>query len=269
MGLPCGSVVKNLPAIWEMQETWIWSLGQKDPLEARMATHSSILAWIIPWTEEPGRLWSIGLQRFGHDWSNLACTHDFMVVFWMLFLFCSHQIPEVQERLVDIPWHLDTLKKKRERESVVIWEHESEGDRKTEEKLKRKLGLGEGGGKEDAKHQPLGQKPLWGFIPSFWHNIPCSSSQTGLTYKYFHFSKDHHLDWPKQDLNLNCTRNVWETFSMFKNHQTLLESFGTIINESARMGARSSLHRKTRQVEMQFASCITSNKQSFISSCKI
>lgn len=137
-------------------------------------------------------------------------------------------------------------------------------------KLKRKLGLeGEGGGKEDAKHQPLGQKPSWWLTPSFWHNIPCSSSQTGLTYKHFNFSKNHHPDWPKQDLNLNCTRNVWEQFSMFKNHQTLLESFGTIINESARTGARSSLHRKTRQVEMQFASCITSNKQSFISSCKI
>ena len=56
--------VKNLPA---MQETQIQSLGQEDPLEKEMATHSSILAWEIPWTEEPGRLQSIGLQRFGHD----------------------------------------------------------------------------------------------------------------------------------------------------------------------------------------------------------
>ena len=56
--------VKNLPAMWE---TWIQSLGQEDPLEKSMATHSSILAWRIPWTEEPGRLQSMSLQRVGHD----------------------------------------------------------------------------------------------------------------------------------------------------------------------------------------------------------
>ena len=51
--------VKNLPA---MQEIWAHSLGWEDPLERRMATHSSILAWRIPWTEEPGGLWSMGSQ---------------------------------------------------------------------------------------------------------------------------------------------------------------------------------------------------------------
>ena len=51
--------LKNLPA---MQETWIRSLGQGDSLEKEMATHSNILAWEIPWTEEPGRLPSMGLQ---------------------------------------------------------------------------------------------------------------------------------------------------------------------------------------------------------------
>ena len=50
-----------------MQETWVPSLGREDPLEKGMATHSSILAWDIPWTEEPGRLQSTGLQRVGHD----------------------------------------------------------------------------------------------------------------------------------------------------------------------------------------------------------
>ena len=50
----------------------VQSLGQEDPLEVGMATHSSILAWKIPWTEEPGRLQSIESQRVGHDWSNLA-----------------------------------------------------------------------------------------------------------------------------------------------------------------------------------------------------
>ena len=56
--------VKNLPA---MQETRVQSLSREDPLEKRMATHSSTLAWRIPQTKEPGRLQSIGLQRAGHD----------------------------------------------------------------------------------------------------------------------------------------------------------------------------------------------------------
>ena len=57
-------LVKNLPAV---QETQVRSLGGEDPLEKETATHSSILAWKIPWTEEPGRLQSMGLQRAGHD----------------------------------------------------------------------------------------------------------------------------------------------------------------------------------------------------------
>ena len=57
-------MVKNLPTV---QETQIQSLGQEDLLEKRMATHSSILAWRISWTEEPGGLQSMGLQRVGHD----------------------------------------------------------------------------------------------------------------------------------------------------------------------------------------------------------
>ena len=56
--------VKNLAA---MQETWVRSLGREDPPEKEMATHSSILAWRIPWTEEPGGLQSMGLQRVGLD----------------------------------------------------------------------------------------------------------------------------------------------------------------------------------------------------------
>ena len=57
-------MVKNPPA---MQETWVRSLGQEDPLEEGMATHCSILAWRIPWTEELGGLQSLGSQRVGHD----------------------------------------------------------------------------------------------------------------------------------------------------------------------------------------------------------
>ena len=69
--------VKNPPA---MQETWVQSLGQEDPLEKRMATHSSILARRIPWTEEPGGLQSLGLLSW-IDRSKLsvqACTHKSM-----------------------------------------------------------------------------------------------------------------------------------------------------------------------------------------------
>ena len=59
-----GTSVKNLPAV---QEMWVQPLGQEDPLEKEMATHSSILACGIPWTEEPGELQSMGLQRVRHD----------------------------------------------------------------------------------------------------------------------------------------------------------------------------------------------------------
>ena len=61
--------VKCLPAMWE---TWVWSLDGEDPLEKEMATHSSTLAWKIPWMEEPGRLQSMGLQRVRCDWANIA-----------------------------------------------------------------------------------------------------------------------------------------------------------------------------------------------------
>ena len=64
-------MVKNLPAV---QETWVQSLGQEDSLEKGMATHSSILAWRIPWTEEPGGLQSLGSHRVGHHWAtNYYC----------------------------------------------------------------------------------------------------------------------------------------------------------------------------------------------------
>ena len=55
-------MIKNLPAM-EAMHTWVLFLGREDPLEESMATHSSILAWKLPWTEEPGRLQSMGLQR--------------------------------------------------------------------------------------------------------------------------------------------------------------------------------------------------------------
>ena len=63
-------MVKNLPV---MQETRVQSLGREVPLEKRIATHSSILAWKIPWTEKPGTLQSMGSQRVGHNWVTNTC----------------------------------------------------------------------------------------------------------------------------------------------------------------------------------------------------
>ena len=86
IGFPCGSKVKNPPA---KQEMWVRSLGQEVLLEKEMATHSSILAWRIPWTEEPGRLQSMRLQRIGHDLVTKQQQHTSFhrgsrAAFWML-----------------------------------------------------------------------------------------------------------------------------------------------------------------------------------------
>ena len=67
-GKKAAQTVRNLPAV---QETWVQPLGQEDPLEKEMATHSSILAWKIPWPEEPVGLQSMGSQRVRHDWTTL------------------------------------------------------------------------------------------------------------------------------------------------------------------------------------------------------
>ena len=69
--------VKNPP---EVQETWVRSLGREDPLKKEMATHSSILAWRIPWTEEPGVLQSMGSQRVGQDWATSLSLFTFSIV---------------------------------------------------------------------------------------------------------------------------------------------------------------------------------------------
>ena len=71
-GFPCGPVVKNLPAMQGILETRVQSPGWEDPLEEEMATHSSVLAWEIPWTEEPGRLQSLGWQ----SWTRLSRRND-------------------------------------------------------------------------------------------------------------------------------------------------------------------------------------------------
>ena len=86
LGFPCGSDGKKLAS---MQETWVWSQAQEDPLEKRMSIHSNILAWRIPRTEELGGLLSMGLQRVGHDW--VTNTHILL-----LLLNCRHPEPSVE-----------------------------------------------------------------------------------------------------------------------------------------------------------------------------
>ena len=71
-------MVTNLPA---MQETWVRSLGCKIPPEKRMATHSSILAWRIAWTGEPGGLQSVGLQKVGHNWATNMYIHAYLSIY--------------------------------------------------------------------------------------------------------------------------------------------------------------------------------------------
>ena len=81
-------MVKHLPA---MQETWIRSLGQEDPLEKKMETHSNTLVWKIPWMKEPGRLQSMGLEKslsnFIDDVYRFFCT--FMEVLWYYLIYGS------------------------------------------------------------------------------------------------------------------------------------------------------------------------------------
>ena len=80
-GFPGGASGKQSAClIQETLETQVWYLGWEDLLEEGRETHPSVLAWRIPWTEEPGRLQSIGLHRVGHDWSNLACMYTSMSV---------------------------------------------------------------------------------------------------------------------------------------------------------------------------------------------
>ena len=81
--------LKHLPAMWE---TWVRSLGRKDPLEKEKATHSSILAWRIPWTKEPGRLQSVGSQRVRHDWETSLSFLSFSLSFCTAIKRITHSL---------------------------------------------------------------------------------------------------------------------------------------------------------------------------------
>ena len=89
MGFPGGLAVKNPPA---MRETQVQSLDQEDCLEKEMATHTSILAWEIPWTEEPGGLQSVGLQRIRHDLATQQQQQPLIIYYvgiMISIIFCS------------------------------------------------------------------------------------------------------------------------------------------------------------------------------------
>ena len=79
-------MVKHLPTV---RETWVRSLGQEDPLEKEMATHSSTLAWKIPWTEERSRLQSMGSQRVGHDWATSLHIYIYICLLSHVHLFLN------------------------------------------------------------------------------------------------------------------------------------------------------------------------------------
>ena len=97
--------LKHLPAMWEI---WVRSLGREDPLEKEMETHSSILAWRIPWTEEPGRLQSMGSQRVRHDWATSLLL---FILWWKGHLFLVlglgslHRTVQVQVLQSYWSWH--------------------------------------------------------------------------------------------------------------------------------------------------------------------
>ena len=115
MGFPGGSVVKNLPA---MQETRVQSLDWEDPLEEGMATQSSILAWRIPWTEMPGQLQSIGLQRVGHD----SATDTFFI-FKYVYLEMRFCITSVSGKSKHTPQVWITEKGKAMKPQQSYWPH--------------------------------------------------------------------------------------------------------------------------------------------------
>ena len=81
-------VAQRLKCLPAMRETWIQSLGLEDPLEKEMATHSSTLAWRIPWTEEPGGLQSTGSQSVGHDWvTSLSLSYVSIYVYKCVYMY--------------------------------------------------------------------------------------------------------------------------------------------------------------------------------------
>ena len=83
---PVVQLVMNMSAMWE---TCVWSLGWEEPLEKGTATHSNILVWRIPWKEETGRLYPMGLQRVRHHWVTFTCVHICVSLFFQSCIYFS------------------------------------------------------------------------------------------------------------------------------------------------------------------------------------
>ena len=111
-GFPGDSVVKNVPAIQEIQQMWVRFLGWEDPLEKGMATHCSILAGKIPWTEEPGGLQSMGSQRVRHNEvtkharTHIPHTHTHHTPFTNTHPICGHFFSTYHTHLTHTPYIL-------------------------------------------------------------------------------------------------------------------------------------------------------------------
>ena len=106
LGLSTSLVAQTVKHLPTMTETWVQSLGREDLLEKEMATHSSILVWKIPWTEDPGRLQSMGSQRVGHDWAmSLSLSYPKTENFIYLFFFLrGTELPFPYIFIFEIPW---------------------------------------------------------------------------------------------------------------------------------------------------------------------
>ena len=130
MGFLDDSAVKNLPAV---QETQVWSLGQEDPLEEEMATHSSILAWKIPWPEEPGGLQSKGLQRIGHNWVTWA-----HIIYNLRFISLFHTNMNELNVCMECVFFLYFKAKTEKRRAYSVSWRKTKRSRKKEERRRRK-----------------------------------------------------------------------------------------------------------------------------------
>jgi len=99
--------VKNLPAMQETQETWVQSLVWEDPLEKEMGAHASILAWKIPWTEEPCRPQSMGSQRVRHDWAtdSILYIHKHIYMHIFSYIYIHTYIYHIYFKDLSFPFH--------------------------------------------------------------------------------------------------------------------------------------------------------------------
>ena len=146
-------LVKNLPTL---QEIWVLSLGRDDPLEKGMATHSSILAWRIPWTEEPGRLKSMGSQRVGHDWACILCMHFIKLtnILFVLDLVYNYINAYTHCYLKQLYLHLVPSKTgfHWDHQKIATWRLQScQVTRKCSEQMERITHLQRGKGSEEVK----------------------------------------------------------------------------------------------------------------------